>query len=99
MLNVILDCDNTMGVAGCDIDDALALFCLLGRNYVRICGVTTSFGNSDQATVYENTRRMFATLGLGGIPLVRGAESDGSRQSDGADFISRSARSVGYHFL
>lgn len=29
--NIIFDCDNTMGINGCDVDDGLALLYLLGK--------------------------------------------------------------------
>ena len=37
---VIYDCDNTMGVAGCDIDDGLTLLFLLGCRDIDLIGVT-----------------------------------------------------------
>ena len=52
---LILDCDNTMGVPGRDVDDGLALLYLLGSPQVELLAVTCSFGNSTQEVVYRNT--------------------------------------------
>jgi len=35
MKKVIFDCDNTMGVRDCDVDDGLALVYLLGKENIR----------------------------------------------------------------
>ena len=55
---VILDCDNTLGVPGCDVDDGLTLLYLLGCPEVELLGITCSYGNNTQQTVYDNTLRM-----------------------------------------
>ncbi len=72
---VILDCDNTMGVPGCDVDDGMALLYLLGCPEVRLLGVTCAYGNSTQETVYQNTVRLLKAWGREDIPVLRGAES------------------------
>lgn len=71
MKRVLFDFDNTMGT-GFDTDDGLALMYLLGHaKDVEILGLTCTYGNSDIDTVYENTRRIVAELGLD-IPVLRG---------------------------
>ncbi len=40
-MKVVMDCDNTIGIPGRDLDDALALFYLLGRDDVELIGVAT----------------------------------------------------------
>ncbi len=40
-MKVVMDCDNTIGIPGRDLDDALAIFYLLGRDDVEMIGVTT----------------------------------------------------------
>ena len=57
---LILDCDNTMGVPGRDVDDGLALLYLLGSPQVELLAVTCSFGNSTQEVVYRNTLDLLA---------------------------------------
>ena len=60
---LILDCDNTMGVPGRDVDDGLALLYLLGSPQVELLAVTCSFGNSTQEVVYRNTLDLLARWG------------------------------------
>ncbi|NHM16932.1 nucleoside hydrolase [Eggerthellaceae bacterium zg-887] len=85
---IVLDFDNTMGVPGCDVDDALALIYLLGNPQAcTVEAVCTSYGNSDLATVDANTRRLFAEWGLD-LPIHRGAEGPGQAESDAARFLA-----------
>lgn len=104
---VILDCDNTMGVAGCDIDDGLALLFLLGCSNIDLLGVTCAYGNSSQETVFTNTLRLLREWGRDDIPVLRGSEDPGvrsaflrngiitdaenSRLSDAASFLAEKA--------
>lgn len=37
---MIFDCDNTMGIRGCDVDDGPDLLYLLGEGSTEICGIT-----------------------------------------------------------
>ena len=46
MKKIILDCDNTMGVIDCDVDDGLALLYLLGCPDVNLLGITCTYGNN-----------------------------------------------------
>jgi purine nucleosidase len=87
-MNVYVDCDNTMGLPGCDMDDGLALLYLLGHPQIHVRAVTTSFGNSTIAQVHANTERMFRELGLEQIPLRKGAASPQERDSDAARFLA-----------
>lgn len=86
---VILDCDNTMGVPGCDVDDGMALLYLLGCPEVRLLGVTCAYGNSTQDTVYENTVRLLKLWGRSDIPVWKGAESAEDRESNDASVFLR----------
>lgn len=87
-MNVYFDCDNTMGLPGCDMDDGMALLYLLGHERIRLRAVTTSFGNSTIAQVHANTERMFRELGLERIPLRKGAASPQERDSDASSFLA-----------
>ena len=40
-MKVVMDCDNTIGIPGRDLDDALALFYLLGRDDVELIGASS----------------------------------------------------------
>jgi purine nucleosidase len=87
MHKVVFDCDNTMGIYGCDVDDGLTLLYLLGRDDIDILGVTTTYGNNKLQQVYENTKNMFNELNISHIPLLKGALSTENRHSDAADFL------------
>ena len=89
MKKLIFDCDNTMGVEGCDVDDGLALLYLLGRNNSDIIGITTTYGNSDIETVYSNTCRVVNDLGIS-IPVIKGSEDKNTLDSPAARFIVES---------
>ena len=87
--SIYFDCDNTMGLPGCDMDDGMALLYLLGRDDVRLQAVTTSFGNSTIHRVHANTKRMFQELGLDDhLPLKKGAPSKAHRRSQASHFLA-----------
>lgn len=85
---IYFDCDNTMGLPGCDMDDGMALLYLLGRDDVQIEAVTTSFGNNTIDRVHANTERMFRELHLEHIPLKKGGASPEQRESDGSHYLA-----------
>lgn len=82
MKKVIFDCDNTMGIKDCDVDDGLALLYLLGKDRIDLRGITTTYGNSDVETVYANTAVMLQELGRTDIPLFKGCACPGSEKPD-----------------
>ena len=88
---VILDCDNSFGRFGCDIDDALALLYLLGRDDVDLLGVTSVFGNTRVEHVVRITNTLLERLGYGSIPVLRGAAGAGDHQTEAARFLAQSA--------
>lgn len=94
---VILDCDNTYGVDGKDVDDGLALLYLLGCRDIDLIGVTCSFGNSDQDTVYGNTVRFLKELGREDIPVYKGAYASYREVSDASEFLASAAARSGGH--
>ncbi len=69
---IIFDCDNTMGISGCDMDDGLCLLYLLGREDIELLAVSASFGNNQTKVVYENTKKMLAERKREDIPLWLG---------------------------
>lgn len=98
MHKIILDFDNTMGVAGCDVDDGLALLYALGNpDAAEVLGCTCSYGNSDIETVYANTCDMFDRFGLD-IPYFKGCAAPFDPAdpracvSDAAQFLVEQAR-------
>lgn len=78
---VIYDCDNTMGVPGCDIDDGLTLLFLLGCEDAELLGITCAYGNNSQDTVYSNTLRLLREWGRSDVPVIRGAADPGLRRA------------------
>lgn len=55
MKKVIFDCDNTLGISNCDVDDGLTLLFLLGRKEFELLGVTLTYGNSSLEKVVGAT--------------------------------------------
>lgn len=88
---LIIDCDNTMGVPGCDVDDGLALLYLLGCPEVELLGITCAYGNNKQDVVYENTKRLLKLWKREDIPFFRGAANPGELESEASDFIAKKA--------
>ena len=92
MKKIIFDCDNTMGIDGCDVDDGLALLYLLGKECIEICGITTTYGNSDIDTVYTNTAA-FKEIGKENIQLLEGCPNSNVLRSEAVDFIIETVNS------
>ncbi len=74
MKKIILDCDNTISIPKCDVDDAMALFYLLGTADAELLAITTTFGNSNLDTVHSNTKRLLREIDRTDINLYRGSE-------------------------
>lgn len=91
---IIFDCDNTMGLVGCDIDDGLALLCLLASDEIEILGITTTFGNNQTQIVFENTKRMLRELGIK-IPVYMGGHRPMDYDSEAARFIAAMSKEYG----
>ncbi len=90
---IILDCDNSFGLPGRDVDDGLALLYLLGRPDIELIGVTHAAGNTTVSAAVHCTSRMLERLGYDGIRLGMGW-SDGNtdrHETDAAKFLVQSA--------
>lgn len=92
MKQIVFDCDNTFGVADCDVDDGLALIYLLGDECANVHGITTTYGNSTIDTVYQNTKRMLETLGRTEITVKRGGAAAGDYKSEAGEYLAEMAR-------
>jgi purine nucleosidase len=90
---IIFDCDNTMGIRGCDVDDGLALIYLLAKEEVEICGITTTYGNSDINTVYNNTAKMLQDIGRPNIPLLKGCPDRFTLSAEAVDYLIETVNS------
>lgn len=93
---IIFDMDLTLGVTDCDMDDGLALLFAKGfaleHKTACIEAVCTSYGNSNQETVYaatEETLRRFEVA----APLFKGAATKDQPDSTAAQFLADAARS------
>lgn len=87
MIPVILDCDNTMGLHGKDVDDGLAILYLLGSKNINLLGITTTYGNSTIEDVHKNTLEMVDELKLSNLPVFKGAASKEDRHSEAAEAL------------
>lgn len=92
MHKVILDCDNTMGLEGKDVDDGLTLLYLLGRKDIELSGVTLTHGNGTIEEVSNNTRRVFEDLNLKHVKYYVGANAIENRYSEAAKFLAEETR-------
>lgn len=92
MRDVIVDFDNTLGVPGCDFDDAAALLYLLGHpDKARVQALCTTFGNSTLATVNQATRRFLKTFKIN-LPLYEGAASPTAPLADAARYMAKAVQ-------
>ncbi|WP_291562341.1 MULTISPECIES: nucleoside hydrolase [unclassified Clostridium] len=92
MHKIIYDCDNTMGVVGCDVDDGLTLLYLLGREDVDLQGLTLTYGNNTIDVVYETTMNMIKELNLNHIKVFKGSEDHQNRISEASKFLANTVK-------
>lgn len=86
MKKIIIDCDNTFGVCGCDLDDGLAIIYALGTGRCELLGVTATFGNNTLEVVYPNTVAFMKQIHADGIPVHPGHPTDAG-QNEAARFL------------
>ena len=92
MKQIIFDCDNTMGLQGRPMDDALAFLYLLGNAAdAHILGIAVNIGNGTAGEVYDCCRRMLKEAKLEHIPLYHGAEREEDPRCESAQFIVSAA--------
>ena len=87
MKKIIFDCDNTIGVENCDVDDGLTLLYLLGCKDVEILGITNCFGNNETETVYANTLSFLKEIGRSDIKVYKGGLTAEDYENEATDFI------------
>jgi len=85
---LIIDCDCTLGIPGCDVDDGTAILYMLGCSEVKIEGITCSYGNSTQDNVYNNVKRLLKKWRCEEIPVLEGSPSPAGRISPAAHFLA-----------
>jgi purine nucleosidase len=76
MIDLIYDCDITMGLPGRDVDDGLALLHLLGCPEIHLMGVTSTFGNSSIREVHPCLLSVLKDLGRCDIPAYPGVSRE-----------------------
>ncbi len=87
MKQIVFDCDNTLGVPDCDVDDGLALIYLLGCEKARVHGITATYGNSRLDVVLAAIRKMLKELGREEITVKAGGAGAGEYESDAARYL------------
>lgn len=83
---IIIDCDNTFSIDGCDIDDGLAIIYTLAQENVEVLGINTTFGNNNLDIVYPNTISFMENIGYSEIPVYKGSE-DSYKDNEAAKFL------------
>ena len=91
MKKIIFDCDNTMGIKGCDVDDGLALLYLLGCKDANVCGITTTYGNNKIDVVYSNIQQMLKEIGCEDITLKKGGRCPGDYKNEASEYLAEMA--------
>jgi len=86
MKKIIIDCDNTFGVEGCDLDDGLAIIYALGTGKCNLLAVTTTFGNNVLEVVYPNTVFFLNEIDMRSIPVYLGHVED-PKQNKAAKYL------------
>lgn len=86
---VFIDCDNSIGLEGKPMDDALAILYLMGcSDEVEIVGIGCNFGNCTSAEAYECTQQLLKETGRNDIPVLKGSEMGMTgMMSPAAEFI------------
>ena len=87
---VIIDCDNTFSIEGCDIDDGLAIIYTLAQEDIELLGINTTFGNNKLDIVYPNTISFMKNIGYPEIPVYKGSE-DSYEDNEAAKFLVKMA--------
>lgn len=83
---LIIDCDNTFSIDGCDIDDGLAIIYTLAQENTEVLGISTTFGNNKLEIVYPNTISFMKSIGYSEIPVFKGSE-DSYKANEAAKFL------------
>lgn len=87
---IIIDCDNTFSIEGCDIDDGLAIIYTLAQEDTDLLGVNTTFGNNKLDVVHPNTLSFMKNIGHSKIPVFKGSV-DSCKDNEAAKFLVKMA--------
>lgn len=86
MEEVIIDCDNTFGLGGKDIDDGLTLLYLIGAQ-LELAGITLTYGNAGITEVAQATKQFLTHLNVE-TPVYLGAHNSRNRLSPASQFLA-----------
>lgn len=76
---IIIDCDNTVGINGRPMDDALAILYLLGKSpEAEVVAICTSYGNGTSEECYQATVSFMEEIGAHDIPVYHGSDISAS---------------------
>ncbi|AGB41116.1 Inosine-uridine nucleoside N-ribohydrolase [Halobacteroides halobius DSM 5150] len=92
MKRILFDCDNTMGLEKKDVDDGLVLLYLLGREDIRLEGITTTFGNGTLEQANQVTTQMLKDFVMRELPFYSGAKDKEDLDTAAAKFLVQVAR-------
>lgn len=82
MRNAIIDCDPGNGVAGANVDDALALAFAVRHPGLHVAAIWTVFGNTTSDLGYSAARKLLNSLGKERVTLRRGSDVPLSGERD-----------------
>ncbi|MDD5823973.1 MAG: nucleoside hydrolase [Firmicutes bacterium] len=89
MKRIIFDTDNTIGLEGRPMDDALALLYLLGLpDEAEVLGITCNYGNGTVNEVYACTRKLLDEIGFNEMTVLRGSEQGEDCRSEASRWIA-----------
>lgn len=92
MKKIIFDTDNTIGIEGRPMDDALALVYLLGLPHeAEVLGITCNYGNGTVNEVYKCCRKQLDEIGCSDMMVLRGCEMDEDPRTEAARWIAHVA--------
>lgn len=91
MKKIIFDCDNTMGLEKKDVDDGLVLLYLLGRDDIKLTGVTSVFGNGTVAESFQTSKDILNTLNVKDVNVYYGAKDSSDIDTEAAEYLVRVA--------
>ncbi|MBQ0004683.1 MAG: nucleoside hydrolase [Clostridiales bacterium] len=92
MKKIIFDTDNTIGLEGRPMDDALALLYLLGLPAeAEVIGITCNYGNGTVNEVYACTRKLLDEIGHPEMLVLRGSEQGEDARSEASRWIAATA--------
>ena len=92
---LVYDCDNTMGLPNCDVDDGLTLLYLLSEEAKEesdLLAVCSTFGNNKTDIVFENTNRMLSEIKREDIKVYKGGVLPKDYDNEASRYLAQVAK-------